>query len=397
MGIVLVIALSDLGSDPRVDRQIDFLRGVHRVTAAGFGPSRYEDVRHVALERRRGPVDTLSSMLATVMRLVGLHERSFWIHPDHRRWRRQLASEDADSLIVNDATLLPLAFSVAEGRPVVFDAHEYAPVEFERSWRWRLSAQRHVRWICRDYVPRTAGMMTVGRRIAARYEEDSGIRAAVVTNAPRYEELEPTPVGDPVRLVHFGWADPQRRLEDTIEAVSLLGEGYSLDLVLITPEALEDETRKLRDRAGANPRVRFLDPVPMRELVHLANGYDIGVHMLPPATFNQRFALPNKFFEYIQARIAPAIGPSPEMARIVHQWDCGIVSDDYTPQALAAAIAATTRERLAKLKRNAGRAARELCAERNREIVIDVVNRALRSGGLDSAVAPAPGGHTSAA
>ena len=62
--------------------------------------------------------------------------------------------------------------------------------------------------------------------------------------------------------------------------------------------------------------------------------------------------MPNKFFEYIQARIVPAIGPSPEMARIAREWDCGIVADDYTPEALAAAIGGRLERRLAELKGN---------------------------------------------
>ena len=220
-------------------------------------------------------------------------------------------------------------------------------------------------------------MMAVGKGIADRYESETGVAASVVTNAPRYEELTPSEVADPVRLVHFGWPDPQRRLQDTIAAMDLLGDGYALDLFLICPPALGRQLDRLKAPAAGNPRIRFLDPVPMREIPGVANEHDIGVHLLPPATFNQEHALPNKFFEYIQARIAPAIGPSPEMSRIAREWDCGIVADDYTPEALAAAIGGVSRERLAELKGNCARAARELCAERNRDVVLDVVNGAL--------------------
>jgi hypothetical protein len=115
----------------------------------------------------------------------------------------------------------------------------------------------------------------------------------------------------------------------------------------------------------------------MRDLPRIANVYDIGVFLLPPQHVNQEFTLPNKFFEYIQGRIVPAIGPSPEMARIVREWDCGIVAEDYTPEAFATAIRRTSRSRLAELKENVDRAARELCAERNAPIVLDLAARAL--------------------
>ena len=374
----LVISLSDLAADPRVDRQIDFLRGEHRVIASGFAPPAYDDVRFVELGRTAfsAPARLLRRGIRLVTGLLRLHRLGYWSEPDNRRWRRALDGVDADVLVVNDAAALPLAFAVAGRAPVVFDAHEYAPSEFQGSRLWRLLARPRVRWICRRYLPRVAAMMSVSQGIADCYERDFGLGSVVVTNAPRFEELAPSPVRKPIRLVHFGWPDPQRSLEQTLAAMELLDEHYSLDLLLIgagPPGYLES----LQRRAAGDPRIRFLDPVPMRQLPRFANSYDMGVFLLPPQHVNQEFTLPNKFFEYIQARIVPAIGPSPEMAEVVRDWDCGIVSDDYTAEAFAAAIAGTDERRLAELKRNVDRAARELNAERNRPIVLDVVAKAL--------------------
>lgn len=378
MATALVISLSDLAADPRVDRQIDFLRGEHRAIAAGYGPPPYEDVEFVEL--RRPPVSTPARLRRRAIRfatgILRLHRIRYWSEPDHRRWRQALRAIDADVVIVNDTASLPLAFAISAQAPVVFDAHEYSPSEFETSRLWRLLDRPLIRWICRRYLARVAGMTSVSQGIADRYERDFGVRSVVVTNAPRFEELAPSPVGDPIRLVHFGWPDPQRRLEDTLTAMGHLDERYSLDLLLVdTGPTGYLET--LRRQVADDPRICFLDPVPMRELPRFANTYDIGVFLLPPQHVNQEFTLPNKFFEYLQARIAPAIGPSPEMARIVREWECGIVADDYSPEAFAAAIGATDRQRLTELKGNADRAARELNAERNRPVVLDVVARAL--------------------
>lgn len=381
MAAVLVISLSDLGRDPRVDRQLDFLRGTHRLIAAGLGAPAAEDVEYVPLEPSTPPglVHRLKGGVARLLRLLRLHRLAYWTEPDHRRWRDQLARLNPDLVISNEAATVPLALAVAGGRPVVFDAHEYAPVEFEGSLAWRLLMRPHIRWICRAYLPQVTSMMAVSQGIAERYESDTGVSAVVVTNAPRYQELTPSDVGNPVGLVHFGWPDPQRRLQDTIAAMDLLGEAYALDLFLISPPSMRKQLDGLKSRAAANPGVRFLDPVPMQEIPRVANAYDIGVFLLPPQHVNQEFTLPNKFFEYIQGRIVPAIGPSPEMARLVREFDCGIVSEDFTPEAFAAAIATTSRERLNELKRNADQAARQLSAERNEPIVLGVVDRALRN------------------
>jgi hypothetical protein len=55
-------------------------------------------------------------------------------------------------------------------------------------------------------------------------------------------------------------------------------------------------------------------------------------------TFNLKYILPNKFFEFIQARLAVAIGPSVEMKRLVKEWDCGIVAANFEAKSMAAEI-----------------------------------------------------------
>jgi hypothetical protein len=115
----------------------------------------------------------------------------------------------------------------------------------------------------------------------------------------------------------------------------------------------------------------------MRELVRMANSYDIGLYLLPPNNFNQRYALPNKFFEFIQARLAVAIGPSPEMAALVRRYACGVIAADFTPEALAGELNNLDTEQIYAFKKASDVAAAELCAERNAEVILNVVDRAL--------------------
>ena len=116
----------------------------------------------------------------------------------------------------------------------------------------------------------------------------------------------------------------------------------------------------------------------MRELASLANGYDIGLYLLPPTNFNHRYALPNKFFEFIQGRLAVAIGPSPEMAAIVRHYGCGVVAPTFEPESLAAELNALDAAAIAGFKHASHRAAAELCAERNAVLTLETVEHALR-------------------
>jgi hypothetical protein len=38
------------------------------------------------------------------------------------------------------------------------------------------------------------------------------------------------------------------------------------------------------------------------------------------------------FVEFIQARLAVAVDPSPEMARLVQRYGCGVVAPDFPPK-----------------------------------------------------------------
>ena len=97
----------------------------------------------------------------------------------------------------------------------------------------------------------------------------------------------------------------------------------------------------------------------------------------PPLTANLEHALPNKFFDLIQARVAIVTGPSPEMAGIVREFGCGVVADGFTLDALVAALEELTPEGIAAMKEGAGRAAEVHSAERNRDTLLALVDEAL--------------------
>ncbi len=156
-----------------------------------------------------------------------------------------------------------------------------------------------------------------------------------------------------------------------IEMMRFLDDRYHLDFMLMA--AKQDYLDHLKELAAGDSRIRFVEPVAMQEISKVCNSYDIGVFLLPPVNFNYTHALPNKFFEFVQGRLAIAIGPSPEMARLVRQYDCGVVAEDFSPQTMARAIAEMSKEQIAHYKQQAGVAAAELCAENNEKLMLDLV------------------------
>jgi hypothetical protein len=367
---VLVISFSDLASDPRVDRQIEALRGRHEVLTAGLSPSRHDvDFLDISTPARSAP----GRALGLARLLLRRYDAVYWKHPTNIAVYDRLREVPAHVIVANELSALPLALRL--GPPVVFDAHEYSPDEFgENAW-WRAVIAPYQRWQCRRYLPHVAAMTTVSHGIADQYERDTGVRATVVTNAPRYEDLGPTPVHRPVRILHHGAATPGRGLDAMVHLAALLDERFTLDFVLA--ESTSGYRQRLMRSARANSRIRFPEPRAMHELVRMANDYDLGLFLLPPSNLNQRYVLPNKLFEFVQARLAVAIGPSPEMARLVHQHGFGVVSPDFTAESLASVLNALDDSTIAELKRASHAAARELCAENNAHLVVGAVEAAL--------------------
>jgi hypothetical protein len=280
-----------------------------------------------------------------------------------------------DAIVVNELYSVPLGLGLEAG-PVVFDAHEHWTSE-SASWSTlqRLSMGGSHEWIVDHELPRTSGLMTVSTGIANDYQDRIGKTPDVVTNAPFRRALAPSEVSNPIRLLHMGVADERRRLEDTIEAVQMLDGRFSLDLVLMRDNSYR---RRLEALVAGDQLIRILPPVRQEEMLEFANQYDVGVFLLPARFPNQVHVLPNKLFDYIQARLAVAIGPSHEMAEVVRRWDCGVISDDFRPDSLAEALSKLTLAEVRRMKANADVAAGALNAEANQEVVLGVVAAALR-------------------
>ncbi|HOU31979.1 MAG TPA: glycosyltransferase [Synergistaceae bacterium] len=374
---ILVISFSDLRSDARVFRQLNALRRRHRVECVAYTDPGLPDVTvHVAQGRVPSYREKLKELPLLALRRYDAYERCF-AHGDLRL--PGVMPGGYDVVLCNDANALPYGFSVCGDAPVVFDAHEYSPRQYEDVWIWRLFFRPYKEWLCRTYLPRLGGMVTVSEGIAEAYARNFGVpQPQVVTNAADYVELSPSEmVPGKIRLVHHGICAPSRHIDRMLDTMVLLDDRFSLDLFLV-PGPPRRYFDAMVSRAEALPRVRIRPPVPLRDVVSTLREYDGGMYILPPSNFNHAHALPNKFFDFVQARLMVAIGPSPEMGRLVRQHQLGVVGEDFSPEALAARLRELTPEQVRVYKENSHRAARELSSETNMAVLERVLEEAAR-------------------
>ena len=120
-----------------------------------------------------------------------------------------------------------------------------------------------------------------------------------------------------------------------IEAIALTAPHFHLNFMLVPSNQQYIEQLQKLSQQIAPDRVTFHDPVHPTEIVKRIQGFDIGFFLLPHTSFSYEAALPNKFFEFINAGLAVCIGPSPEMAHLAKQYQFGIVAPSFQPQAVA--------------------------------------------------------------
>lgn len=349
------------------------------VITCGFGPRPDGVAEHVEVPTSYSLPQTPAGVALLATRRLEHAERAA---PALRSALRLLEGRRFDVIVCNEARALPVAFDVADGAPVWADMHEWAPQERSHDWRWRLLVAPLAAHTCRRYLPRAAAVTTVGQAIADLYERTFGVDCAVLRNAAPYVDLVPSPA-EPgtIRVVHSGGAVPGRNIEMLIDAVGELGAPYRLDLYLVPANDRGVYLQQLEERAASAAGVQLHPPVTPSELPYVLNRYDVGAYSIPPINVNTTYALPNKFFDFVQARLALAIGPSVEMVRLTREHDLGVVADDFGQASFVRALGSLTPESVAEYKRHASAAAHDLSSEREEQLTADLIGRLLRMGG----------------
>ncbi len=375
---ILILCFSKLQHDARVSRQIDFLKKTYRITAVAFDGTPDPDVDLIKIERPK--LTAVRKAILAVFLILRMHSTAYRLLHGHPGLKQRLSGRHFDLILANDIESLPLAFDIDPRAKVLFDAHEYAPRHFEDKLSWRIFFQPFNVYLCKKYIPLVSVMTTVGTGLAQEYQKYFSVEPVILTNATRYHEIDPSPVKPhAVRMIHHGGATVSRRLELMIELMRHLEERFTLDLMLIVPELASPKTKnyihRLRTIANGDPRIRFLPPLQSHEIVTFINQYDIGLFLIPPVNFNYANTLPNKLFDFIQARLGIAIGPTPEMAQIVKTYDLGIVAKDFSPESLAFELNKLSVSDVEQFKRNASRPARELSAEANKIKLLELVEK----------------------
>jgi hypothetical protein len=373
---VLIISFSPIKSDPRVLRQVSSLKDNYLLTVAGYGDLQVVAKQEISIvQYRRNFYDKIRDSL---LMLFGMSNIFYWrFNLEVKDLLQKIDGKKFDLIISNDFDALPAALHIAQDMPVFLDAHEYTPDQItDKSLKFD-PLKKYRKWLVRKHISKVKKISTVGPRIAEKYSKKYKVSLPLLLpNMPRFANLEPKkPDPHKIKLVHHGVVSDARGIDTLIKSLEFVENKFELHLILLGERRRVD---KIREIAYNNAQVFFHDPVDTLKIPFFLNQFDLGVFLLKPLSQSYLEALPNKFFEFVQARLGVIIGPSPEMARYVRQYGFGIIADGFAVQDLADQLNTLNSDTIWKFKKAAHSAAKELCWETFEPDLKDAVERLIK-------------------
>lgn len=286
----------------------------------------------------------------------------------------------ADLLFANDLDTLPANFYAAriKNTKLIYDSHEYftgVPELVNRP-----GVQRIWKRFEKSILPRLKMMITVNDSIASMYREEYGLDVKVIRNVPIKNNagdvsLSRSAYGLPenkkIFLFQGAGINVDRGAEEAVEAISKVPDAA---LLFIGGGDVMQEIKLLVQKNKLEDQVFFIPKQPMSKLKSFTQLADFGLSLDKSTNVNYRFSLPNKLFDYIQARLPVIVTALPEVERIVIAYNIGLVIPAALPDTLAEAMEAMIRsDKFAEWKENLNIAAAELCWDREKEVLISIV------------------------
>lgn len=268
----------------------------------------------------------------------------------------------ADILLANDLDTLPANYLAVKLKrcKLYFDSHEYfseTPEVYKRKFvrNFWLTIERLFIKGCDEYY-------TVSGSVADIYYSKYQLKFHVIRNVPlRYTLPETKKTTIPV-ILYQGSINPGRGLELMIETMPLL-EAHLL-IVGDGPELVK--LKELVSRFNLENKVEFTGRLLPNTLRSLTSTATVGISIEEPLGLSYISALPNKLFDYIQARVPVLVSDFPEMRKIVSTYNIGMVLKKRTPEALASVLTKIIYEETLRKEWevNLEKAAIELCWEK---------------------------------
>jgi len=299
----------------------------------------------------------------------------------HRIAALRMIGRECDLFWVIDFPSLPTAVAAAKetGTRVLYETVDLVPEYPYKGERHRRAALALEKSLIREID----GFVTAADSYADYYVQkyaDSLVRRPVVRdNMPNQAVVAPGKTGRPLRLLFLGSLMFDRPITELIDAMAMVHA--DITLVFQGKNYLGSVPISRIRATGLESRVQVVNPCAPEEIVEVASEYDIGIVALRGDNENERWASTSKLFTYMAAGLAILGSDLPGIARIVGQYQNGILVPGMEPAAWAEAIerlAAMDVSQVDGMKRRSLNAAHEHSWQQQKPAFVAEFVRALR-------------------
>ncbi|MFV0139066.1 glycosyltransferase [Empedobacter falsenii] len=282
-------------------------------------------------------------------------------------------------LLANDLdSLFPFYLvSKIKNRPLVFDSHEiFSELP---SLQNRPKTKKIWKTLEQFLLPKINHFYTVSDGYANWFHKEYGANPVVIRNVPNrtklndkqdfiFFRLPENPTNDKI-LMYQGAINMSRGIDKMIEAFKYV-ENCQFWIAGEGPKKAEYE--QLVKNLNLTNRIHFLGNIPPKTLKTITPLADIGMSLEEDLGLSYRYALPNKLFDFIQARVPILATNLPEIKKMVEEYNVGKVIINHEPKHLAETLQEILNEGKRSYQENLAKAAKELCWE-NEEIKLKAI------------------------
>jgi glycosyltransferase involved in cell wall biosynthesis len=209
-------------------------------------------------------------------------------------------------------------------------------------------------------------------------------RPTVLLNTPPYRDVVQSPLRSTCRLdaltplvIYQGVVHHGRGLEPFFHAMALMPDVHLA--VLGDGPAMPDLQRRSQ-QVGVGERVHWLGSVPYDDLHAYTCGADVGLCLIEPLSLSYEYALPNKLFEYMNARIPSITTDLPALRQHLERYPVGgLVERTLDPVQIAEVTKRLLNTEIAAPMKHACESIRELSYEHQSTAACSLITAAVRN------------------
>ncbi|UKN00995.1 glycosyltransferase [Paracrocinitomix mangrovi] len=364
---IIVSVTNDLYTDQRVRKVCEFLveNGFELTLVGRKLPNSHKmpelpyKIKRFPLWFKKGPLFYATYNL-----------RLFWFLLFHKA--DVLLSNDLDTLLANH-----WARKFKSKCQLIYDSHEYYTETPELVNRPKV--QRFWKKIERKCLPKVDAMYTVNESIAQLYRDEYNVDVKVVRNISDRKgfTLSKTrnelglPEDKKVVIMQGAGINIQRGAEEMVQAIQKVNNAV---LAIVGDGDVVPQLKEEVKQNNWSDKVLFFGKQPYDILLNYTALADVGVAMDKATNLNYKLALGNKIFDYIHCSTPLFVSDLPEIARIVNEYQIGVVCPSHNVDEIATLLNAMLEDenKLEQYKSNTLKAANDLTWENEQKVLSEI-------------------------